>query len=152
TQQEFRLMSIPGAYSCPGGELVARAFKHDGPIVVNCAGRTRSILGAQSLINAGLKDVRALENGTMGQYLAGLPLESNKSASYLDRPVAPGASQAARAQAEQLGMAFLNFDQLESLRHDASRVTYLFDVRDPILFEQSSLDGAVSAPGGQLVQ
>lgn len=99
TEQEFNLMSVPGAYSCPGAELVARALDHAGPIVVNCAGRTRSIIGAQSLRNAGKTDVRALENGTMGQHLAGLPLERGKSASYLDRPVAAGAAQAAQAWA-----------------------------------------------------
>src|SRR5690606_29308444 len=55
TEQEFNLMSIPGAVSCPGGELVAHALDHPGLVVVNCAGRTRSIIGAQSLINAGLK-------------------------------------------------------------------------------------------------
>ena len=42
-------------------------------MVVNCAGRTRSIIGAQSLINAGLPNkVVALRNGTMGYTLAGL--------------------------------------------------------------------------------
>ncbi|WP_442592619.1 rhodanese-like domain-containing protein [Parapusillimonas sp. JC17] len=152
TQQEFHMMSIPGAYSCPGGELVARAFEHEGPIVVNCAGRTRSILGAQSLINAGLNNVRALENGTMGQYLAGLPLDRDRTDSYLDRPVAPGAREAARREAERLGIGFLSPDETQSLCSDAERVTYLFDVRDPALFERSSLDGSVSAPGGQLVQ
>src|SRR5690606_18054832 len=60
TLEEFTRMSIPGARSCPGAELVARAYEHPSPIVVNCAGRTRSIIGAQSLINAGRKDVWAL--------------------------------------------------------------------------------------------
>ena len=41
-------------------------------MVVNCAGRTRSIIGAQSLINAGVPNkVVALRNGTMGWSLAG---------------------------------------------------------------------------------
>ena len=45
-------------------------------VVVNCAGRTRSIIGAQSLINAGIPNkVVALKNGTMGWHLAGLELE-----------------------------------------------------------------------------
>ncbi len=44
-------------------------------VVVNCAGRTRSIIGAQSLINAGLPNkVVALRNGTMGWSLAGFTL------------------------------------------------------------------------------
>jgi len=74
--REFRRMSIPGAIDCPGAELVYRV--HDlleddtTTVVVNCAGRTRSILGAQSLRNAGLPNpVFALEGGTMGWELAG---------------------------------------------------------------------------------
>ena len=44
----------------------------DTLVVVNCAGRTRSIIGAQSLINAGVPNrVAALANGTMGWTLAG---------------------------------------------------------------------------------
>jgi len=66
---EFRNMSIPGAFDCPGAELVYRVPDRvpspDTLVVVNCAGRTRSIIGAQSLRNAGLPNrVMALENGT----------------------------------------------------------------------------------------
>ena len=76
---EFRNMSIPGAFDCPGAELVYRVPDRlrspDSLVVVNCAGRTRSIIGAQSLRNAGLANpVMALENGTMGWELAGLDL------------------------------------------------------------------------------
>src|SRR5580692_1935029 len=76
---EFRNMSIPGAFDCPGAELVYRVpdklASPDTLVVVNCAGRTRSIIGAQSLRNAGLANqVVALENGTMGWELAGLEL------------------------------------------------------------------------------
>ena len=67
-------MTIPGSICCPNGELGYRV--HDlvpdesTPIVVNCAGRTRSIIGAQTLINLGLKNpIYALENGTQGWYL-----------------------------------------------------------------------------------
>jgi rhodanese-related sulfurtransferase len=64
-------MSIPGGVSTPGAELVLRARAvapdPDTTIIVNCAGRTRSIIGAQSLINAGLPNrVYALRNGTIG--------------------------------------------------------------------------------------
>ena len=76
---EFRNMSIPGAFDCPGAELVYRVPDRvpspETLVVVNCAGRTRSIIGAQSLRNAGLPNpVIALENGTMGWELAGLEL------------------------------------------------------------------------------
>jgi rhodanese-related sulfurtransferase len=81
---EYRVMNIPGALDCPGAELVYRAYQaapRPGTlVVVNCAGRTRSIIGAQSLINAGLPNpVIALKNGTMGWHLAGLQLERGQS-------------------------------------------------------------------------
>jgi rhodanese-related sulfurtransferase/predicted metal-dependent enzyme (double-stranded beta helix superfamily) len=73
---EYRVMNIPGGIDCPGAELVRSvhdiAPSEDTIVVVNCAGRTRSIIGAQSLINAGLPNkVVALRNGTMGWSLAG---------------------------------------------------------------------------------
>jgi rhodanese-related sulfurtransferase len=85
---EFNNMSIPGGVDCPGAELVYRvkdfAPRPETLVVVNCAGRTRSIIGAQSLINAGLPNkVMALKNGTMGWHLAGLKVargETKRSA------------------------------------------------------------------------
>ncbi len=80
---EYRRVSIPTATSVPGAELVLRvrdmAPSPDTLVVVNCAGRTRSIIGAQSLINAGVPNkVVALRNGTMGFNLAGFATESGK--------------------------------------------------------------------------
>ncbi|HEX2673221.1 MAG TPA: rhodanese-like domain-containing protein, partial [Polyangiaceae bacterium] len=53
--EEYQTMSIPTGTSVPGAELVLRvpALAPDShtTVVVNCAGRTRSIIGAQSLIN-----------------------------------------------------------------------------------------------------
>lgn len=66
------------------------------PIVVNCAGRTRSIIGAQSLINAGLRNpVYALRNGTIGWTLAGLPSNTTSSAAMPTKrwPQAPACSR-----------------------------------------------------------
>ena len=48
----------------------------DTLVVVNCAGRTRSIIGCQSLRNAGIPNrVVALKDGTMGWDLAGFECE-----------------------------------------------------------------------------
>lgn len=73
-------MNIPGAICCPNGELAYRIRSlvpdDSTPVIINCAGRTRSILGAQTLINLGISNpVYALENGTQGWYLNDLPLE-----------------------------------------------------------------------------
>ena len=75
THEEFVRMSIPTGISVPGGELVYRigdiAPDPKTLVVVNCAGRTRSIMGAESLRRAGIPNkVVALRNGTMGWELA----------------------------------------------------------------------------------
>src|SRR5215213_5375412 len=77
---EYATMNIPGSVSVPGAELVLRAGRAAPDpattIIVNCAGRTRSIIGTQSLINAGIANkVVALRNGTIGWTLAGQNLE-----------------------------------------------------------------------------
>ena len=81
---EYSRVSIPRSTNVPGAELVLRvrdlAPSAATTIVVNCAGRTRSIIGAQSLIDAGVANrVVALRNGTMGWHLAGLPCDSGKA-------------------------------------------------------------------------
>lgn len=157
---EYARVSIPSAVNVPGAELVLRA-RDIAPssatrIVVACAGRTRSIIGAQSLINAGLPNpVVALRNGTMGWSLAGRTCESGRAR----RAPAPSAAALAWAQeaaarvAERLGVARIDLDRLERLRAEAAeRSLYLFDVRDPEEYRAGHLPGAVSAPGGQLVQ
>ena len=149
--------SLPGACGCPGAELLARASgtPADVTIVVNCAGRTRGIIGAQSLINAGLPNtVYALENGTMGWHLAGLPLDTGaKSLAPLPED---SAHDAARAMAlnlmHQHGVAVIGEAELAAMRADCQRTTYLFDVRLPEAWRVAHRADALSAPGGQLIQ
>src|SRR5689334_7556895 len=99
---EYTRVSIPGGIDVPGAELVLRARdiapSPDTTIVVNCAGRTRSIIGAQSLINAGVPNkVMALRNGTMGWHLAGLKVARGETKSF--GPQGPEAAKFARAAA-----------------------------------------------------
>jgi rhodanese-related sulfurtransferase len=106
---EFHRMSIPSGVDAPGAELVYRAHDMapdpDTPIVVNCAGRTRSIIGAQSLINAGFPNpVAALENGTMGWHLAGFEVARGETAAAA-LPSAAGLEHA-RAAAERVAARF----------------------------------------------
>ncbi len=158
TPAEHSNFCIPGALSCPNGELVYRALPsapEGATVVVHCAGRTRSILGAQTLIDAGLSNpVMALENGTMDWHFAGLELERGA-----DRPVATPddaalaqAQSAAAAMAEKVGVQEIDIQTLDAWRQDTGRTLYLLDVRDPSEFARGHLPGARSAPGGQLVQ
>ncbi len=156
---EFRAMSIPGGLDCPGAELVRRAFdaapSPDTTIVVNCAGRTRSIIGAQSLINAGLPNkVVALKNGTMGWELAGFQVAKGVTAR------APEPSPAGRAKAEaaiaavtkRYGIRRIDAATLARFQAETGRSLYLLDVRLPEAYAAGHLPGSRSAPGGQLVQ
>ena len=157
---EYQVMSIPGAINCPGAELVYRFFENvpspQTTVVINCAGRTRSIIGAQSLIDANVPNrVVALRDGTMGWHLAGFKLDRGMDR----RAAAPGSRNLSEARAlaarhaKRAGVESLTSEQCNALlaRNDR-RTTYLFDVRDPHEYAAGHRDGAVSAPGGQLVQ
>jgi rhodanese-related sulfurtransferase len=156
---EFRTMSIPTGVSVPGAELVlrARALAPDPTttVIVNCAGRTRSLIGAQSLINAGLPNrVFALRNGSIGWTLAGQSLEHGQTRRYGEPGVAwEGEARAkAREVAYRAGVNRLGPADLAILKADHTRTLYLFDVRQPDEFEAGHLPGFINAPGGQLVQ
>jgi rhodanese-related sulfurtransferase len=157
---EYQRMSIPGGIDCPGAELVYRlpALASDSalPVVVNCAGRTRSIIGAQSLINAGLTNpVVALRNGTMGWELAGFKLEHGAERRAPD-PVGAAlerAKEAAQRVAARFGVRTVDRATLDQWRREEkSRTLYVLDVRNPEEFEAGHLPHTRSAPGGQLVQ
>jgi rhodanese-related sulfurtransferase len=156
---EYWRVSIPTAINVPGAELVLRvhdvAPSPDTLVVVNCAGRTRSIIGAQSLINAGVPNkVVALRNGTMGWSLAGRSCESGKArrAPQPSSAALAFARSAAEAVARRFGILRIDREAVDKFRADAARTLYLFDVRDPAEYEAGHVPGALSAPGGQLVQ
>jgi rhodanese-related sulfurtransferase len=157
---EFRKMSIPGARCCPNGELAYRiaGIVRDPatPIVVNCAGRTRSIIGAQTLIDFGIPNpVYALENGTQGWSLADLPLEHGATRSYPEISSSSDMGEArarAKALADRHGVPFVDDAEVERWLADPGRTTYLCDVRTPEEFAAGTLEGAINAPGGQLLQ
>jgi len=157
---EYQKMNIPGGICCPNAELPYRIGEivknRNTKIIVNCAGRTRSILGAQTLINFGVPNpVYALENGTQGWVLADLELERGASRRYPDR-VDESALPALRAQSQTLvaryGVESVDAATLHTWLRDAHRTMYLLDVRTPEEFEAGSIPGAVHAPGGQLIQ
>ncbi len=156
---EYSRVSIPTGINVPGAELVLRAREiapsPDTLVVVNCAGRTRSIIGAQSLINAGLPNkVVALRNGTMGWSLAGFHCDSGKTSRVPDvsQRTLGWARQAAQKVAQDCGVETIDRKKLDALRQDTQRTLYLLDVRDPADYMAGHVAGAVSAPGGQLVQ
>jgi rhodanese-related sulfurtransferase len=156
---EYQRVSIPTATSVPGAELVLRvrdmAPSPDTLVVVNCAGRTRSIIGAQSLINAGVPNkVVALRNGTMGFNLAGFTCDSGKDkrAPQVSGTSLAWAREAVAQVAQRYGIERIASETLARWRDDTARTLYLFDVRDPPEYLAGHVPGALSTPGGQLVQ
>lgn len=157
---EYRKMTIPGSICCPNGELGYRlpALVNDEstPIVVNCAGRTRSIIGAQTLIDLGVKNpVYALENGTQGWYLADLQLEHGSARRYPDQVPADALAkqrEAARTLAQKSGIETVSTAQVTKWAEDQSRSLFLCDVRTAEEFAAATLPGAQHTPGGQLIQ
>ena len=158
--EEFQTMSIPGGTSVPGAELVLRARElAPSPatqVIVNCAGRTRSLIGAQSLINAGLPNpVAALRNGTIGWLLAGQTLAHGQQSRFgtaIDPAHLAAAQAAAQGLAERAGAVRLDAAGLAAWQADGQRTLYRWDVRTPEEYLAGHLPGFGSAPGGQLVQ
>jgi len=153
---EYATMNIPGSISVPGAELVLRAGRvapnPETTIIVNCAGRTRSIIGTQSLINAGVANkVLALRNGTIGWTLARHDLEHGS-----DRRggigLFEGAKTNAREVAYRAGVRHVSPEQAMALQAQTHRTLYRFDVRSGDDYAGGHIPGFRHYPGGQLVQ
>jgi rhodanese-related sulfurtransferase len=153
---EYATMNIPGSVSVPGAELVLRAGgvapDPETTIIVNCAGRTRSIIGTQSLINAGVANkVVALRNGTIGWTLAKQQLEHGA-----DRRsgigLFEGAARNAGDVAYRAGVRHLGIEDAMALQADTRRTLYRFDVRTSEDYAAGHIPGFRHYPGGQLVQ
>lgn len=157
---EYNTMSIPRGQSCPGGELLYRIFEAapspDTQVIVHCAGRTRSIIGTQSLVNSRIpRKVVALRDGTIGWSLAGYQLEHEKElrVSTPSKEAVRKAREYAGSWAEYCGVSVINVEQLKKLAAEAeTRTLYMFDVRDPGEYAAGHAPGFSLAPGGQLVQ
>ena len=159
TEAEFERFCVPTGRNLPGGELILHAWdlNRDGetPLVVNCAGRTRSIIGTRALHRLGVVRARALKNGGMGIMLEGLPLEEGKPSEI----PTPSAESRAHAEilgariAEEEGIPFVSVGELRRLRERADAETlYLLDVRLAPEFAEAHVPGAISIPGGQAAQ
>jgi rhodanese-related sulfurtransferase len=153
---EYATMNIPGSISVPGAELVYRAGRAapdpETTIIVNCAGRTRSIIGTQSLINAGVPNrVLALRNGTIGWTLAKQDLEHGA-----DRRGGIGAFEGAKANAHEVayraGVRHVRPEEANALKAQSNRTLYRFDVRAGEDYAAGHIGGFRHYPGGQLVQ
>ena len=161
TPEEYQRFCIPGGRSMPGGELALRItdiqqeIDDDTTIILNCAGRTRSITGTRVLQRMGVPAL-GLKNGTSGWLLAGYELEYGG-----DRTGLPEVSDAARQTANEYaarlaaedGVEYLDAAGLEAvLERRQSETVYLIDVRTEEEYRQGHIPGFAWWPGGQAVQ
>lgn len=160
TPGEYKRFSIPDGICCPNGELALRigeiAPDPKTKIVVNCAGRTRSIIGAQTLIDFGVPNpVVALENGTQGWFLAGFQVANGADRMYpLDVRQNTLEERRAKAEAfaEKCGAGRAASAQAAEWLGDQSRTTYVFDIRTAEEYAEDGVAACKHAPGGQLIQ
>jgi rhodanese-related sulfurtransferase len=162
TPEEYQRFCIPGGRSVPGGELALRItditkdLDPDTTIIVNCAGRTRSIIGTRVLQRMGLQNVYGLKNGTSGWLLAGYQLETGADRVTLPTP-SPEGTVAAEAYAVRLaqedGVRFLDIAALQAmLARREQETVYLIDVRTQEEYAAGHIPGFRWFPGGQAVQ
>ncbi len=163
TPEEFRRACIPGGRSVPGGELAFRITDiladapSDATVVVNCAGRTRSIIGTRVLQRMSLeREVVGLKNGTSGWLLAGHELEFGADRDALPSVTPEGqaaAEQYARRCAEEDGVQLIGVGELDELRERSrSESVYFIDVRTDAEHDAGHIPGFRWFPGGQAVQ
>jgi len=162
TPEEYQRFCIPGGRSVPGGELalhitdITKDLDPDTTVVVNCAGRTRSIIGTRILQRMGWNNVVGLKNGTSGWVLAGYELENGADRLQLPQVSEDGLA-AAEAYAVRLaaedGVRYLDVEALQEMISRRSRETvYMVDVRTQEQFQAGHIPGFRWFPGGQVVQ
>jgi rhodanese-related sulfurtransferase len=156
---QFRRRSIPRSVNRPGVELVHRVAEvapgRDTAVVVTGAARTGGIIGARSLIEAGVANpVLVLDTGVLGWELAGLELASGIEipAPELGHDARSRARSAAAAVADRFAVPTVEPDTVRTWLADPDRTTHLFDVRTRAEYEAGHLAGAAHAPGGTLVE
>jgi len=160
TPEEFRTMMIGNGICCPNAELGHRLpqllSSNTTKIIVNCAGRTRSIIGAQGLINQGFDNpVFALENGTQGWELAGYEVTRGAADNLphdLDEKTLGASQERAADLRQKFDIKQIDLATLVAWQGDDTRTTYVFDIRTKEEFIAGHLAKSRHAPGGQLVQ
>ena len=162
TPEEYQRFCIPGGRSMPGGELayritdVVKDLDPDTTVIVNCAGRTRSIIGTRVLQRMGFSNALGLKNGTSGWVLAGYQLERGGDRLELPKPSSEGLT-AAEAYAAKLaaedGVRYQDIAGLQNIGDKQSRESvYLIDIRTREEYEAGHIPGFRWFPGGQVVQ
>ena len=157
TEPEFQTAHLPGAYCAPGGQLalIAPEVAQDKSqtIVTNCAGRTRSLLGAHTLRRMGFSNVYALKGGTGAWRIAGYTQELEKG----DGAPVPWISETSISTCKQFAEQIVQEDGISSIipqdlhaRQENGKLLYLLDVRLLSEYQAGHIPGALFCPGTQV--
>ena len=160
TPEEYARSRIPGAYSTAGfdvGLCMPDLKDRSVPIVVNCAGRTRSIIACETLRQLGMEQVYALENGTMGWVLADLTLEKGAGAGAIAPTAAArlAANGSAKSLAQSAGVGWIDPTGVKAVlasRDHGEINAYFFDVRQTKEYDAGHIEGTTILPGALAVQ
>ncbi len=158
-ESDYLTSSLPDAISVPAAEVARRipdlVTNDDTQVVVHCAGITRAALGAQGVINCGIKNpVYSLRDGTRGWYLAGGELASDQSVRQPQpSPSAKAFCGFSRQQlCKKFDFNYISINKLTEWRaQNSDRTCYLIDVRSQEEFLDGHYPGAIWVPGGELV-
>lgn len=157
TAREFADHHLEGAVSLPGFDLAGHLpglARQSDRIILNCAGRTRSIIAAATAGALGYA-CAALENGTMGWRLAGGEVESGAGEEMPGAAKADVVAVAARARELALSQGVVPVAAADLARRRAEagpERPYVLDVRALEAFEAGHVPGAICLPGGQAIQ
>lgn len=153
---------IPGAIHVPGGDLIRTmpllVADKSRQVVIHCGGRTRGIIAAQALINAGVSNpVAVLANGTMGWHLCGYPLEKGQARDFPNSHQDPAAVTWAEAVAKKLrhrlGIKGISEDNLSAfIKSREEKSLYVFDLRPVDETRSTPFPIGTAVSSGQLIQ
>ncbi len=157
---EHEKMRVPGARCLPNGELAHRLAAavpdETATILLTCAGRTRGLIGAASLMVAGFNNpVFALENGTQGWTLAGFDLERGNTAQPfpdLDSMTFSASQKRAERVMADDDIPAIDAAGLAAFLEDQTRTTHVLDVRSEAEASADPIAVARHALSGQLIQ
>ncbi|WP_311969418.1 rhodanese-like domain-containing protein [Pseudomonas baltica] len=157
--EEYHHSTVPGALSVPGAELI-RNVRDIAPnprttLVVSCGGRTRSIVGAQALISAGVPNpVFSLRNGTGGLRLDGIDLQYGAIGAHAQpsTDALAWAEHAARQWEGQTPTTLLSAELLQRWQADPQRTLYVLDLREAPSYAAGHHPLARNVSGGQVLQ
>lgn len=158
TPGEYQSGTLPTAVNVEGVDLPAyvEQVRDDEPLVVHCAGRTRSLMAAATLAKRGVENVYGLEDGTSGWRLADYELDSNANRRLRVDELTDAPSDEQRTFAEDL-LREADVDRLDvgdfaDWRAADEGNGYPIDVRTVAEYEAGHIPDSLGIPGGQAIQ